>query len=136
MLNKSQLMKVLVDLSAVNDVPILHQDRNLPIEICLPEDRQTVRKMAALVAYLLQTFQYERSPEFEEGLVGKSSAFVAMKRRLAADSLKRAEQRRRLESALGEVMSSDSAYALVPTELHGSIRALVDFAGGLRNPTV
>ncbi len=135
MLTKSQLMKVLVDIATVNDVSVLDEERNLPIEICAPEDRQTVRRMAALMADLLRAFVYESSLEFERSVAGKSSAVVAMKRRLASDPVKRSEQQRRLECALGEILSNDDAYALVTKEDHGSIRSLVELASRLRNPS-
>jgi hypothetical protein len=127
-------MKLLVDVAAVNDVPMLREDRNLPLEICVPEDRTTVRKMAGLVAEVLRAFDYERSPEFEEAVAGESSAVVAMKRRLASDSVKRVEQQQRLETALGDVLSRDAVYMLVPKEHHMAIRNLVELATRLRNP--
>lgn len=133
MLTRSQLMKLLVDVASVNDVQVLDEDRNLPIEICAPEDRQTVRRMVATMADVLRAFDYERSPEFEDAVAGKSSAVVAMKRRLASDPIKRAQQRRRLEGALGEVLSNGDAYALVPTEHHGAIRSLIELSDRLHN---
>lgn len=134
MLTKSQLMRLLVDLAAVNDVALLDEDRALPPEVCGSEDRQTVRRMARIIADVLRRYDYERSPEFEEAVAGRSSAVVAMKRRLTSDPVKRAEHRRRLEGALGEVLTSDAAvYLLVPKEQHGAIRSLIELAGLLRN---
>lgn len=134
MLSRSKLMKLLVDIASVNDVPILREDRNLPDEICAKEDRQTVRRMAELVADLVRNFDYERSAEFEEAIAGKSNAVATMKRRLASDPVKRFEQRKRLEHALGDVLSSDMAFMLVPREQHAVVRSLIELASRLRNP--
>src|SRR3954466_7050287 len=134
LLTKSQLIKLLVDVAAVNDVVILNEDRNLPAEVCAPEDRATVRRMAAVMMDLLRTFDYERSTEFGDAIAGKSSAVVAMKRRLASAPVRRAEQRRRFEAALGDMLSGTTVYSLAPREGHEGIRNLIDLAGRLRNP--
>ena len=134
MLTKSQLIKLLVDVTAVNDLPVLDEDRNLPTEVCVREDRQTVRRMVKIVAGLLREFEYEKSPEFEEAVAGKSHAVVTMKRRLASDPKKRSDYRRQMEEALGNVLTNDAVYSLVPKGQHYALRDLADLARGLRNP--
>jgi hypothetical protein len=124
-------MKLLVNLASINDVAVLSDARSLPIEICARDDQEAVRTMAASIASLLQDFDYLRSTEFEEAVEGKSAAVVAMKRRLALDAVKQAEQRRRFENALGDVLTSDEAYALVPRQQHSVIRGLIETAARL-----
>jgi hypothetical protein len=133
MLTKHQLLKLLVDVAAANDVAILAEDRNLPPEICKPSDRATIRGMAKIVQELSQSFDYSLSPEFQKDTEGKSASVVAMKRRFAADPVKRAELRRRFEGALGEILSGDEILRLLPVDKHRAVRNIIELAAGLGN---
>ena len=134
MLSRSELLRMIVDLCSVNDIEILGDPRALPEEICATEDRDIVRNMASIILCLLDDFDYQRSPEFNDLIQGRSAAFVAMKKRIASDAVKRDEQRKRVEKALGDLLANDDAYKLLPKEHHTILSELVGFAQALRNP--
>lgn len=134
MLSRVRLIKTLVDIASVKDIPILKDDRNLPKEICHPEDRETVRRMASIIDELLRDFEYLHSPEFEEEISGKSPALIEMKQRLADEPVRRREHRKRFERALGDVLSCEEVFRLIPHDRHDQVKNLIGLAGALRNP--
>lgn len=134
MLSKAQLLQVLVETAAVNDAHILFEDRNLPEEMCRPEDRETVRRITTILDGLLKRFDYRKSCEFKRGVDGKSAAYAEMMARFAQDPVKRSDHLRRFETLLSEVIGNPAVFDLVDEEQEADLRSLLELASRLGNP--
>lgn len=122
MLSKRAVLKLIIALVRMNDAQVLSGDAGLTPEVCLPEDRDTVRDVRALLIPLRRGFDYTQSPEFLDGVSGKPANVRAMHEKLANDPVKRQGYQKRFDQALETLPDSDEVFSLVPRADHPIIR--------------
>ncbi len=122
MLKAGDVLKMLVGLKEVGDLDIVSSDAVLS-SACNAEHRSAVLAMAELVEQLLKGFDYEKSPEFQRKVSGKSADVQSMYRKmLSPDRLKRLAER--FGISLTVLPVSNDAYDLVPAEYHDALDRL------------
>jgi hypothetical protein len=87
-----------------------------------------------IVDNLRREYSYVESPEFEGVIEGRGPALRAMHRKLAADPGKQAQQKKRLDQALADLLTSDDAFRLVRTSSHGALLRLRTILTAIANP--
>jgi hypothetical protein len=127
-------MAMIVDTVAVQDIEILQEDRCLPPEVCLPQERTLVRRIAGLVQGLLDSYSHEESPEFRASCMGKSDAYVAVARKFTRDPMHRKANLTRVEAALARLVESNEAYHLIANHRHNQLDEIREIAHTLSNP--
>ena len=132
-ITKRQLLQAVVGLIEVNDYQLLSHRPALG-EIAHPDDFELVGRIARTVKSLYDDFDYTESPEFLRSIEGKSDRFAEMKRRLASDPQRRAEQRDRLAEALVELPDTTRLLALVPQRRRVEVDEITRWLSALRNP--
>src|SRR5262245_28033216 len=110
------VLKVLVGLYEVNDLKLI-EDPLVAKAVCDPQLLPLARKMASGIEAIFASFQYEDSPEFSAAMEGKSAKYREMSIRLLTPE-KRRSLKGRLGFAIAEILESDEAYRLIPTESH------------------
>ncbi len=133
MLNKQQLIGMLVGLTRVNDIDLVNDQSVLSHEVCLDGDRSLVRRMAEIVSELYETFDYSRSPEFLRSIEGRSVEVRAMRERLLTP-IKRAEIQTRLGQALEKVWESDEVFELIEPSRQERVKELRNLLCEVSNP--
>jgi hypothetical protein len=128
LLTKQQLAGVLV---GMNRDGFVHCLRDLT-SLCHPDEFPLVERMSAIMGELLKTFDYAKSPEFLRSILGKSAAFIEMKKRLLTP-VKRTENFKRLCDALANVGKSDAAFDLIEESRQGRIKELRDLLSEISN---
>lgn len=131
MLSAGDVLKMLVGLKEVGDLDIVSSDAVLS-STCRNEDRPTVLAMAAIVEQLLDVFDYEESPEFQSKINGKSDDVQAMHRKLLSPD-RRKKLLTRFGKALTELLVSEEAFDLVPSENHDRLSELRALASRISN---
>lgn len=133
MLNKQQLICMLVGLTRVSDIDLVNDKAVLSHEVCLVSDQSSVRRMAAIVSELYDTFDYSQSPEFIRSIEGKSPEFRAMRQRMLTPMM-RTELRSRLGRALEKVLDSEEVLDLIELRRQELIKELRTLLRNLSNP--
>ena len=90
-----------------------------------PNALSEIMGLAPDVRTLIEGYDYCESLAFLGSCAGKSSAFVAMKRKFEADGQRKRARKEDLLLALRDLKNSDQAYELVPFSYHallGKIR--------------
>lgn len=131
MLSAGDVLKMLVGLKEVDDLDIVSSDAVLS-SACKAEDRPTVLAMAAIVDQLLDSFDYEKSPEFEAKIYGKSDDVQAMHRKLLSPD-RRKKLSARFGKSLTELLVSEEAFELVPITSHIRLNELRSLASSISN---
>ena len=124
MLTPAESFRVLVSLAAVGDAEALEvgllANRNDFCENVATE----LRGHGNLVAQIMKGYDYLQSPEFLQSIEGKSDQFVAMKRKLESDPVRKAHHAKRFEVALYDLPTSSGAYHLLSVEGHAYLDEL------------
>lgn len=129
MLSAPEVLKLLVGLKEVGDLDIVSSDVILSIA-CKTEDRPTVLMMAAIIDQLLDSFDYEKSPEFEAKIYGKSDVVQAMHRKLLSPDRQRTLSAR-FGKSLSELLVSNEAFDLVPIASYIRLNELKSLASSI-----
>lgn len=128
-LSGGDVLKMLVGLKEVGDLDIVSSDAVLS-SACSTNNRPTVLAMAEAIDQLLETFDYQASPEFVSKIADKSEEVQAKHRKLLSpDRLKRLKGR--FGKSLTELLVSREAYDLVPLEVHKVLDNLKTLASNL-----
>ncbi len=126
MLNAADIIKMLVGLGEVGDLDIVSGETILSVT-CNVKDRPNVLAMATIIDQLLRSFDYEKSPEFELRIEGKSSQVQAMHRKLLS-SERRRQLSERFGKAIADLLESREVYDLVPIANHDLLEELKTIA--------
>lgn len=129
MLSAGDVLKMLVGLKQAGDLDIISSDAVLS-STCKPDDRSKVLAMAAIVDQLLDAFEYERSPEFEAMVKGKSDDVRELHRKLLSPEKLR-NHSVRFGQSLTELLVSDEAFELMPLGSHDSLNELKSLASSI-----
>jgi hypothetical protein len=116
MLNRIQLLKMLVGLQRVNDLDLVG-DEAVFRQAVRDSDRETFRDMADVLSKIYGGFDYTKSPEFLAKLDGKFELVKAAQVRFF-NAEKRSDALRRLGVSIVSLFDSDDAYRLVAPEQH------------------
>jgi hypothetical protein len=133
MLSKQKLAVVLVGLKEMNSRHAIHEPGFLTDNTCIEGDVPLVKRMAAIIDELFDTFDYARSPEFLRLVEGKSAKVRAMRLKMITPQ-RRTEMRKRLGAALSKVLESDEALELVEPARHERIKELRNLLLEVSNP--
>lgn len=129
MLSAGDVLKMLVGLREVGDLDIVSSEAVLS-SACRTEDRPKVLAMAAIVEQLLDSFNYEESPEFQSKINGKPDDVQAMHRKFLSPD-RRKKLLTRFGKSLTELLVSDEAFDLVPSENHDWLSELRTLASSI-----
>ena len=133
MLRKQQLLSCIIGFKETNNLQVLDAPGFLDEEICQVDDVPLVKRMAAIVDELFDTFDYEKSPEFLRLVAGKSEAMRAMRLKMFTPQ-RRMQMRKRLGDALVKAMGSDEVLELLEPARHERIKELRNLLLEISNP--
>jgi hypothetical protein len=135
MRSKQKLTGALVGLKEMNASEVINEPAFLTRELCAEGDVPLVRRMAAIIDELFDTFDYAKSPEFLRLVKGKSTEVQAMRLKMITP-LRRTEMRKRFGEALAKVFESDDVLDLVEPARHERIKELRNLLFEVSNPDV
>jgi hypothetical protein len=115
--SKHELLNMVVYLVAVGDPELIDNRRCFP---CMKGDHPTWQHLRDVFVRLLVDYDYSKSPEFQDTLVGKSPAYVRVATRLAREKSKK--RRHELSELLCNLLDTDDAFDLIPVSLHDAVR--------------
>jgi len=134
MLTKEEIIKMLVGLEATNDLDLVNDDKVLSIAVCSKSDRAKVKQMASLLSELFLSFNYEKSPEFQKSILGKSTKYREMKLRLISDPTKTKNYKRRLADAFINFNTKELG-ELIKTGEHEKVKLIYSIMEEISNPS-
>jgi hypothetical protein len=133
MLTKQQLINCIIGFKDTSNLHVLDEPRFLDEEICYRDAIPLVRRMAAIIDELFDTFDYAKSPEFSRLVAGKSATVRAMRLKMITPQ-RRTEMRKRLGEALAKVLHSDEVLELVEPARNERIKELRNLLLEVSNP--
>jgi hypothetical protein len=124
---------MIIGLKRVNDADLIDDPTVFNAEVCEADDMPLVRRMAAIVVELFDTFDYAKSPEFQRMVEGKSVEIRAMRLKMLSP-VRRKEMRKRFGEALARVLESDEILELLEPARHERIKELRNLLMEVSNP--
>ena len=128
---REEVLGLTLALIRTGDAELVNEDRCLPKEVCAPADRPKVRRAVAILSDVVHEYDYTASQEFQAANQGKSPAYEQMRRKLESDPVKRSERLERLEAALRNLLASDDAYELIPSDKRKALDEVRELIGAL-----
>lgn len=117
----------------VNDEHLLFDDKILTDEVCAPNDRQKIREITELLKSIRKSFNYIRSPEFEDDVSNRSDSYREIKRKLVSDPVKNRRYINRLDESLENLLNSPDAFQLIPLDQHEKLKKVIALLLDLSN---
>lgn len=134
MLNKNELIKLLLFFIRVNDTQVVSDSELITKDVCLQDELSILNEIMIHLIDIRERFDYSKSPEFENQIIGKSNEFIEMKKKINNKPIKKIENLKRLDSALESLIYSKEAYDLIEYNSHKKLKRIVEQIQSLSNP--
>jgi hypothetical protein len=106
--------RLILGLVRMNDLDVLPQVTGSHPDQYRSSDLSVYMQIGRDLQSLVSSYDFTDSAEFQRSVRGKASAYVAMKKKLESDPVKRKQHRDRFFAALRDLPISNDADLLVP----------------------